>query len=270
MAEGFAQIEGGQLYYEARGEGPAVVLGHAGIADCRMWDPQMDPFAERYQVIRYDVRGFGRSSSPDVNFAPHDDLAALLKHLSIERAAVIGVSMSGGITVDFALAYPDMVWALVAVAAGLYGFDWSKDEDDARFSTEERAALAAGDIERAVELNVRIWVDGPGRTSDRVDRAVREKVRLMQREIFEKGEAPGEALSLEPLAIERLEDIRAPTLAIVGDQDLSSMKEVTDLISSRVPGARKAVIRDTAHMPSMERPHEFNRVVLEFLDSVRG
>jgi len=270
MTEGFASVPGGQLYYETVGEGPAIVLSHAAIADCRMWDPQIGPFAERYQVIRYDVRGFGRSSSPDVNFAPHDDLAELLKHLSIGRAAVIGVSMSGGIAVDFALTHPDMIWALVAVAAGLYGFDWSKDEDDARFSREERAALAAGDIERAVELNVRLWVDGPRRAPDRVDPAVREKVRLMQREIFARGEGSGDALPLEPLAIGRLEDIRAPTLAIVGDQDLSSMKEVTELIARRVPGARKAIIPDTAHVPNMERPEEFNRIVLEFLDSVRG
>jgi pimeloyl-ACP methyl ester carboxylesterase len=91
----------------------------------------------------------------------------------------------------------------------------------------------------------------------------------MQREIFERGEAPGEALPLEPLAIERLKDTRAPTLAIFGDQNLSSMKEITDLITRRVPGARKAIIEDAAHVPNMERPAEFNRVVLEFLDSVR-
>jgi len=235
MTEGFAPVQNGSLYYEVVGEGPAVILSHAGIADCQMWDPQMAPFAERYRVVRYDVRGFGRSSQPESDYAPHDDLKALLTHLGVERAAIVGVSMSGGIAVDFAVAYPEMVWALVPVAAGLYGFDWSKDEADERFGKEERAALEVGDIDGATEFNVRIWVDGPGRTPDQVDPAIREKVRLMQREIFERGEAPGEALPLEPLAIERLEDIRTPTLAIVGDQDLSSMKEVTDLIVRRVP-----------------------------------
>jgi len=269
VKNGFAPVDGGELYYEVAGEGPAVVLGHAGIADCRMWDPQMAPFSERYRVIRYDVRGFGRSSRPESEWSPHADLSALLTHVGVERAAVIGVSMSGGIAIDFALAYPQMVWALVPVGAGLDGFDWSRDEALKRFGEEEKAELAAGKIESAVELNVRMWVDGPSRRADKVDAVVREKVREMQRAIFEKGEPSGQPLPLEPLAITRLEEIKAPTLALVGDKDLSAILEITDLIADRVPGARKAVIRNTAHVPSMERPEEFNRLVLEFLDSVR-
>jgi 3-oxoadipate enol-lactonase len=120
-----------------------------------MWDTQMNDFAARYLVVRYDVRGFGRSSSPEVDYAPRHDLAALLSHLAIDRAAVVGVSISGGIVVDFALAHPNVVWALVPVAAGLDGFDWSKDKVDERFGKEERAALEADDIEGATELNVR-------------------------------------------------------------------------------------------------------------------
>lgn len=269
MVNGFAPVDGGELYYEVAGEGPAVVLGHAGIADCRMWDAQMTPFSERYRVIRYDVRGFGRSSTPESEWSPHADLSALLTHLGVERAAVIGVSMSGGIAVDFALAYPQMVWALVPVAAGLDGFDWSRDQALKRFGEEEKAELTAGNIEKAVELNVRLWVDGPSRRADDVDAGVREKVREMQRAIFEKGEPAGEPLPLEPLAITRLQEIKAPTLAIVGDKDASAILEITDLIAERVPGARKAIIADTAHVPSIERPEEFNRLVLEFLDSVR-
>ncbi len=265
MPEGFAPVPRGELYYEESGSGPAVVLGHAAIADHTMWDPQVGAFSERYRVVRYDLRGFGRSSTPETDYAPHDDLRALLDHLDIDRAAVVGVSDSGGIAVDFALAHPEMVWALVPVAAGLYGYSWSADKALERFGAEEKAAVEAGDIDRAVELNVRLWVDGPRRTPDQVDHAVREKVRRMQRAIFERGEPAGQQVPLEPLAITRLEEIRAPTLAVVGDQDSRALLEITDLIARRVTGARKAVIKDTAHVPNMERPNEFNRLVLDFL-----
>ena len=258
----------GELYYEESGEGPVVVLGHAGIADHTMWDDQVGPFSERYRVIRYDLRGFGRSSTPETGYAPHDDLRALLAHLDIERAALVGVSISGGIALDFALAHPEMLWALVPVAAGMDGYDWSADEALQRFGAEEKAAVEAGDIDRAVDLNVRLWVDGPGRGPEQVAHAVREKVRRMQRAIFERGEPAGQPVPLEPLAITRLEDICAPTLAIVGDQDARALVEITDLIARRVPSAQKAVIRDTAHLPNIERPDEFNRLVLDFLASV--
>jgi pimeloyl-ACP methyl ester carboxylesterase len=196
MPKDFAPVPDGELYYEETGSGPAVVLGHAGIADHTMWDGQVGPFSELYRVVRYDLRGFGQSSMPETDYAPHDDLRALLAHLDIDRAAVVGVSISGGIVVDFALAYPEMLWALVPVAAGIDGYDWSTDEALQRFGAEEKAALDAGEIDRAVELNVRLWVDGPGRTPDQVDDAIREKVRQMQRAIFERGEPVGQPLPL--------------------------------------------------------------------------
>jgi pimeloyl-ACP methyl ester carboxylesterase len=146
MPEGFAPVPGGELYYEESGEGPAVVLGHAGIADHTMWDAQVDPFSERYRVVRYDLRGFGRSSTPETDYAPHDDVRALLAHLNIDRAAVVGVSMSGGIAVDFALAHPEMLWALVPVAAGMDGYDWSAES-----SYQGRGALTEHGAPRRVQ-----------------------------------------------------------------------------------------------------------------------
>lgn len=161
---GYADIDKGRLYYEVTGRGPAVVLGHAGIADLRMWDTQVEPLSERFTVVRYDVRGFGRSSAPKGDFHPEQDLRGLLDHLEIARAAMVGVSMSGGIAVDFAVSYPERLWALVPVAAGLEGFDWSTDEALKEYAAAETAAMESGDIEEAIELNLRFWVDGPHRS----------------------------------------------------------------------------------------------------------
>jgi pimeloyl-ACP methyl ester carboxylesterase len=263
---GFAEVDGGRLYYEVAGEGPAVVLGHAGIADLRMWDDQVAPFAERYTVVRYDIRGFGRSPAADAPWSAHDDIAALLDHVAIGTAAVVGVSMSGAISVDFAVTHPGRLWALVLVGAALDGFDWGQDAEMTTADAEEVRLLEAGDIDGAVEHEVRIWVDGPRREAGQADAAVRESVAEMQRAIYESGRNPTEhAADLDPRAITRLEEISAPTLVLAGDADFDGIQQIAGILASRIPGAERAVIRNTAHVPNMERPAEFNRLVLDFL-----
>ena len=103
-AAGFAPVQRGRLYYEVAGEGLPVALIHAGICDLRMWDDQFSAFAARHRVIRYDVRGYGRSRTEDTEFSNRQDLADLLRHLGCQQAAVIGVSRGAMIAVDFALA----------------------------------------------------------------------------------------------------------------------------------------------------------------------
>ena len=265
-ATGFAEVTGGRLYYEVAGEGPTVVLSHEGISDHTIWDEQVGPLSEHFTVVRYDVRGFGQSSHVESDFRPHDDLHALLDHLGVERAAMVGASMSGGIVIDYALSHPEGLWALVPVAAGLWGFDYSGDEDAARYEAEMVAAMQAGDTELAAELTVRFWVDGPKRPPDAVPPAVRDKMRALQRAILAAGGPPEEhAKPLEPYAITRLEEITAPTLVVVGDEDGVAIQQVNELIAERIPGAQKAIIPDAAHVLMLEKPDEFNRVLLGFL-----
>jgi pimeloyl-ACP methyl ester carboxylesterase len=269
MAEGFAPVPGGTLYYGVMGEGPSLVLVHAGIADCRMWDDQVVTFSERYRVVRYDVRGFGKSSVSAGDYAHYEDLLAVLRHPSVDLASILGVSMGGTLTIDFALAHPRMVSALVLVATGPTGYDRWGDEIK-RGWADETAALEAGDLERAIEINLRMWVDGPARSPDEVAGAVRARVRkMLAHNLAREGE--GETQDLEPLAIGRLSEIRAPTLVIGGgDRDAPEMVASSQLLASEIPGARLEVISGVAHVPNMERPEEFNRIVLEFLDNVRG
>ncbi|HEV8573578.1 MAG TPA: alpha/beta fold hydrolase [Dehalococcoidia bacterium] len=266
MTEGFAPVPDGSVYYEVIGGGPSLVLVHAGIADCRMWDGQMPLFSQSHRVVRYDVRGFGRSSDPAGDFAHHEDLFDLLKHLSVARATIIGVSMGGTLTIDFALAHPDLVSALVLVATGPNGYDrWGAEIKQGW--AEETAALEARDIEGAIEINLRMWVDGPARSPAEVDPAVGARVREMLAHNLPR-EGEGEAQDLEPLAVGRLDEIDVLALVIVGDKDQPDIIASSGLLAERIQGARLEVIRDTAHVPNMERPEEFNRVVLQFLDTV--
>jgi pimeloyl-ACP methyl ester carboxylesterase len=262
----FAAVNGARLYYEVAGSGPALTLIHAGIADSRMWDDQFAVFAERFRVVRYDLRGFGQSEMPAGPYTMRDDLRALLHALGIARTHLIGVSMGGSIALDFTLDFPELVSSLVLVAAGISG---SKPSDFLREQwTALEAVMERGDLDAVNELELRLWVDGAGRTPDQVNPSVRERVRVMNAGVL-ANEARNEqgqlARPLDPPALGRLDEIAAPTLVIVGTLDVPDILENADLLAAPIPGARKVVLPGVAHLPPLEVPAEFNRLVLDFL-----
>jgi pimeloyl-ACP methyl ester carboxylesterase len=254
------------LYVEQAGQGSPVVLVHEGIADSRMWEPQWAAYAERYRVVRFDMRGFGQSPPAVGTFSLAGDLVELLEGLELGPATLIGVSLGGAIAMEAAIARPDVVSRLVLVAPGLQGFEMS-DETKAGWA-EEEAALERGDVDEAVEVNLRMWVDGPSRSPDDVDPDVRSKVGEMQRRAIEIWLEAGEEGEHRPLVEgwgDRLGEISVPTLAIVGELDRPEMLEIAKRLETEIPNARRETIAGTAHVPSMERPDEFDRLVLEFL-----
>jgi 3-oxoadipate enol-lactonase len=254
-----------ELHVEVAGAGPPVVLLHAGVADARMWDPQWVTFPRVHRTVRYDLRGFGRSPLPPGSFSHAGDLVALLDRLGIGRTALVGVSLGGRVALEAAVARPDLVDALVVVGASLPGHAWS-DELEA-FDAEEDAALERGDLDTAVELNVRLWVDGR-RAPGGGDPATRAAVAEMQRHAFELqlpvADEVDEQLLVPDLA-DRLGEVRAPTLVLVGEEDVADIHVIAERLAREVPGAQRAAIPGAAHLPSMERPAEFDELVLGFL-----
>lgn len=226
----------------------------------------MEAFSERYQVVRYDLRGFGESSLPGGPFSNVTDLSSIFAHFGLEQAAVVGNSLGGKVALEFALSHPARVAALVLVAPGLGGHQGSPEGE--AFDQEEEALLDAGRIDDAVELNLRTWL-GP------VDARTRERVGAMQRRALEIlvdafGREPPPAVEWldDPPAAERLGSLRVPTLVVVGSEDVSDIRAIADRVATEVPGARKVVLEGVKHLPGVERPDEFNRLVLDFLASV--
>ena len=263
---GTVAVDGAELYYEVAGGGEPLVLVHAGISDSRMWDAQVDAFSQHYQIVRHDMRGFGRSPMVEGPYSHHADLRALLDALDVGRASFVGCSMGGGAVIDFALENPERVGALVLVGSAVGGFEF--DEGTPEEWDELVAADEAGDLERVSELEVRMWVDGPRRGPDVVDPAVRDLVREMNL-IALQNEALklGEERELQPPAATRLSQIQVPTLVLVGEVDRTRTLAAADLLEKELPDAQKMVVAGTAHVPNMERPEEFNRLVLNFLTS---
>jgi pimeloyl-ACP methyl ester carboxylesterase len=261
---GEAEVNGARIYYEVAGEGEPLVLVHAGIADSRMWEGQFAAFSERYRVIRYDMRGFGKTEMVDEPFSHHEDLRGLLDFLGVERAHLVGCSMGGGAVLYFALEYPERVGNLVLVGSAIGGF--GPDFGPPKEWDELVAADEAGDLERVSELEVRMWVDGPNRAPEDVAVPIRDLVREMNLIALQTEAAGlGEEWEPEPPAADRLHNIHAPTLLIVGDEDQPRIFAAADLLERELPNERKVVMHGTAHLPNMERPEEFNELVLEFL-----
>jgi 3-oxoadipate enol-lactonase len=261
-----AELNGARIAYDVHGSGPAVTLIHEGIADRRMWREAVPVLEPDFTVVTYDQRGFGDSNLPSGPCIYVDDLRALLDHIGVERTTLVGASLGGRVALEFALLQPERVDRLLLAAAGLADWEWS--DEVKQFGEEEDAAYESGDFDRAVEVNLKLWVDGPRRDPDAVDPAMRAFVGQMQRRAFEiplPDPPPTAPPPLEPPVRERLGDIAIPTLVVVGDEDVEDMKQIADTLAAGITGARKVTLPDTAHMIPLERPQEFNRILLDFL-----
>lgn len=260
---GFAEVNGARLYFEEAGRGPAVVLLHGGLADSRLWDDQMKPLSKHYRVVRYDLRGFGKSAATAGQFWPTEDLRALLDQLKIERVTVVGLSLGGIIAADFALEHPERVERLVLVGAGLRG---DKQPPDAKTMNAYRVGASEGP-ERYFEA----FLQSDLLAGLRERPAARERMRRMMIDNYEALAymRSGLSQSPEPPTAERLAQIKAPTL-VVGSLDGKNLQNIADTLAAKIPRARKVVIRGASHHPPVETPKEFNRALLNFLREAPG
>lgn len=275
---GFAEVNGTTLYYEVAGAGHPFILIHGHLLDRRSWDDQFAVFAQHYRVMRYDQRGFGDSGliTKGEPYSDRQDLYELMKFLDIGSAYLMGVSGGGALAIDFTLEHPEMVDALIPVTAGVSGFRPSeemmrKHPDVVRMYASLNEAFEQHDIARAVEISLELWTDGPGRLPGQADPAVRKRVQEMTSRNWHRPDdevqAENPPVPLEPPAIGRLSEISVPTLVILGELDGPNP---LDQLAAEIPGAKKVVMTGTAHHPFMEKPAEFNQIVLDFLGSLQS
>lgn len=264
---GFIDVVKTKLYYEEMGDGHPLIMLHGGLLDRRMWDDQFEVFAKKYRVIRFDARNHGDSKGVPDTFRQYEDLHKVLNQLHIEKAALMGLSLGGRIAIDFAIAYPEKTSAIILAAPGASGYEF-KSEAFQKNNEKLEQAFSQGDIKMGIEYFQQAWTDGPYREPSEVDLSVRERVKNMALNSIKVWEPQSIMTELDPPAIGRLDEIKAPTLAIVGDLDMPGILEIVDLVIANVPGAKKKIIPGVAHMVNMEKPAEFNAAVLEFLDKL--
>ncbi|MEP6763258.1 MAG: alpha/beta hydrolase [Gemmatimonadaceae bacterium] len=263
---GRVAISGGSLYYESAGSGETLVLLHGGNLDRRMWDVQFALLRQHHHVVRYDARGFGRSSAADQAFAAHDDLTALLQALKISHATLIGLSMGGRIAIDFALAHPEVVDRLILAAPGISGGHWAEDGDSlwqkkARIAAKKQdsVGVALAWLESAY---IRTALQSPEQVAFVRD-IVMDNARFWSG-IVRHGNLERDA---EPPAADRLSELHMPILLMVGGNDTPFIKDVARAISGNAPHVKRVDIPGVGHMLNLEASEQFDREVLSFLAS---
>ncbi|MGH7923186.1 MAG: alpha/beta fold hydrolase [Candidatus Binatus sp.] len=267
MTSGFALSGTSKIYFETAGAGPDLVLVHAGVSDSRMWEPQFEAFAGKFRVTRYDHRGFGKSKMPDEPYALRDDLLNVVRHLGIAKATFVGCSMGGATLVDFALEHPETVAGLVLVGSGVSGLNDPTElsAETIKHWAEFLTLVRDGDLERAREMDAKYWIDGPSRDSARIAPVYRERARQLHRENFSMDRFAHQEEPLKPPAIDRLREISAPTLVVIGDSDDQDLVKLAARMAAEIPNASLVTIANAAHLPSLEHPEEFNGILNRFL-----
>jgi 3-oxoadipate enol-lactonase len=264
MTTGTIKVTGGELAYEVAGTGRAVVLLHAGELDARAWDPQFVALAGHCTAIRYDARNHGSSSTAAGPYSHVEDLRELLQGMSVRRAALVGLSLGARTAIDLTLSYPDMVDALVLASPGISGMEFN-DPVILDYLRNMLTAAAQGDVPSCAEWFLRSWIDGPNRSPEEVDSRVRE----LCREIVTRTLATHAAGTMiqpdEVGATGRLQEIRSPTLVLLGDLDSSDIHRTAGLLHEQVHGASLVTVPDAGHSLNLERPDVFNRELLLFL-----
>jgi pimeloyl-ACP methyl ester carboxylesterase len=259
---GTLQLTDGALYYETMGEGAPVVFLHGGFGDRRMWNDQFPEFAKYYSVVRYDQRGFGKSQKPTAAYSPVSDLEMLLDHLKIDKAHLVGNSMGGYLAIDFAIQKPSRVRSITVVAAGPSGLEPPK-EDTNRMMAVFKIAKDEG-LNKATAM----WIQNPmvAVTSKLPKTAPLLKTMIEDNaSIFEMRFWPFEQTN--PPAVKRLNEIKVPSLIIIGDKDTPAVQTAAEAAATGIAGAKKVTMKDADHLPQMDNPEEFNRTLKEFLST---
>jgi 2-hydroxy-6-oxonona-2,4-dienedioate hydrolase len=248
------QIGNAHINYEIAGSGQPIVLIHAGVADSRQWNNEFQSFASRYQVIRYDLRGFGKSEPAEGDFSHLRDLSTLLDHIQIEQPLIIiGCSMGGGLALDFTLANPAKVAALILVGAAPAGLELDV-QVPAKFELVEKAD-EEGDLDRVAELETQIWFDG-SRNPDDVNKDMRKLAYEMNRLAlsYESMQLGKRLPNSKSPAINHIGELDVPVLALVGAHDIPYMHAALTYMAEAIPNIRTVTMSNAAHLPNMDQP----------------
>lgn len=267
MVSGYARSGRADIYYETVGEGKPVVFCHAGVTDRRLWDPQFEDPVAGHRYVRSDMRGFGNSEWVAEPYQPHRDILAVIDHLDLDEMILVGCSMGGRATLELAVTIPDRVVGILVAGTGLPGWQ----PEGGGYTPPQWANLdplwEAEDWERLATIDAEVWAIGVGREESDVDPAfVAEMIEMDLKPISTELERDEHMSWLEPSIEDRIDEIDVPAVVVVGEHDLPDLVTGTGHLADRI-GAERHVLSGTAHLPSLERPDQFNPILTEFLAS---
>ena len=259
---GYVDVEGGRLYYESAGKGETIVLLHDGILHHVIWDVQFPVLAEKYHVVRYDRRGFGKSSEPRAPFSLVDDLYQLFCQLKIDNAILFGMSAGGALAIEFTLEYPEKVNALVLTGAVVGGYDFSKHA-----LTRGGQITSLADYREPEKFIQYFGWDDPYEVYPENREAKEKFFKLLKANPQNvKGALGYFAQWPQRPAVKLLHQIKVPTLILVGEYDLPDVHAHAGAIETGIPNAKREIIPNSGHLIPLEQPEAFNASVLGFFN----
>jgi pimeloyl-ACP methyl ester carboxylesterase len=271
---GYAQVNNTRLYYEIAGKGEPLVLIHGSFGDRRFWDLQFTELSKKYKVLRYDIRGYGKSALPksDELYRDVDDLKALMDFLGISKAHICGLSLGSFILIDLALAYPDKCLSLIPIGPRVAGDGTDEYKTPNTDSVRVIIATTTEIIKKkgAKEATDYLWTGNHAMGKCVVSPKTREALLKMGYEYsWWRYIYPSKREYAFAMAIQQLNEIKIPTLVVTAEYDLALCKEVAAILAKGIPGAKMISIKHAGHMMNMDNPKEFNKAISEFIDKVK-
>ena len=254
---GYVSVDGGRLFYEIAGKGRNIVLLHDGMVNREIWDEQFPLLAEKFRVVRYDRRGYGKSSDPEVKYSHIEDLNQLFIQLNIDKAVVFGMSSGGRLAIDFALTYPWKVEGLVLVGAVVSGFGYTSHMQT------RGGHFDPGKFTDPVKVNEYFIMDDPYEIYSE-NRSAKERVMKLLPDLARENRVPTQPAS--KVAVRSLSDIKVPALILVGEFDIPDVHAHAGVINAGIADSKREIIPRSGHLIPIEQPVLFNEAIMNFLN----
>ena len=262
LTSDFIDVNGGKIYFETKGQGEAIILLHPGLTDLRMWKQQVDELSQDYQVICYDQRGYGKSDLPTKNYSPNADLLTLLDSLKIEKADFVGICMGALHAMEFAIEYPERINTIAV--SGISFLNWKYSDDVIKKHIEFSSAVAEGS-DKAIETikSDPFWKQTI--PSDNYEIAQKDFLTLLEenKRAFTANWQFKEQIFT---TMDKISSIDKPVLVIRPEYEVDYMIEIADYLIKKLDNVAEVNIKGAGHLSNMEKPKEFNRVIMAFLD----
>lgn len=271
---GFVEVNGTKLYYEIAGKGERLVLIHGSFGDRRYWDFQFQALSKKYRVLRYDVRGYGKSSLPKTDEAYTDtqDLNAMVDFLKINKFHICGLSMGSVIAIDYVLSHPEKCKSLIVIGARVAG-DGTEGYRTPNSDTVRNIIAKVIDLAKnkgAKEATEYLWTGNHSMSKGVVSPATRNSLLKMGYEYsWWRYLHESKRGFTFPMAIEKLYEIKIPTLVVTAEYDFELCKEIAHIIAKEIGGAKLISIKGAGHIMNMDKPKEFNKAISNFMDNIK-
>jgi len=256
---GYVLVDGGKLFYEVAGNGKNIVLLHDGMVNREIWDEQFPLLAKTYRVVRYDRRGYGKSSDPEVRYSHIDDLNQLFIKLKIDKAIIFGMSSGGRLAIDFTLTYPEKVNGLVLVGAVVSGFGYTSHMETrgGHFNPQKYSD--------PVKVNEYFIMDDPYEIYSE-NSIAKEKLMKLLPNFARQNVVPTQPAG--KVAVRSLSEIKVPALILAGEYDIPDVHAHAGVINAGIANSRREIIPRSGHLIPIEQPVLFNESIMNFLNKL--